>query len=96
MSGPYIKEKITMDGKIVDLVPTILYLFGLPLGRDMEGEILKKGIKDAFLRDNPVEFIDSWEGKHKRIRLHNRSEVEEKVKDRLRALGYMNETPKDR
>lgn len=59
MSGPGIKtggERIS-GASVIDITPTILTLFGLPVGKDMEGRILTQAI------DNQVtpSYIDSWE-----------------------------------
>ena len=46
--------------------PTILYLMGLPVARDMEGRILTEILQDDFMRAHPVTFIPSYEslGRH--------------------------------
>ena len=42
---------------LLDIAPTVLTLFGLPVGQDMEGRVLV----EAFERPPPLEFIPSWE-----------------------------------
>jgi len=59
MSGPGIKkggEQIS-SASVIDITPTILALYGLPVGKDMEGKILTQ----AFSEQIVPEFIDSWE-----------------------------------
>jgi predicted AlkP superfamily phosphohydrolase/phosphomutase len=46
---------------VLDLAPTILYLMGLPVARDMEGRILTEMLQDDFMRTHPVTFIPSYE-----------------------------------
>src|SRR6266511_3342797 len=46
---------------VLDVMPTILYLFGLPVARDMEGRVLTEILDDDFARRNPVTFIPSYE-----------------------------------
>jgi predicted AlkP superfamily phosphohydrolase/phosphomutase len=46
---------------VIDLAPTILYLMGLPVARDMEGRILTEMLQDDFMRSHPVTFIPSYE-----------------------------------
>jgi predicted AlkP superfamily phosphohydrolase/phosphomutase len=89
MSGPNIKNNVTVNGKITDLVPTMLYLFGLPIGKDMEGTIIRDAIEEPYLKSHTAEYIDSWEGEHKAVRLHEVSDAEAKFKERLKALGYI-------
>ncbi|HXK08334.1 MAG TPA: alkaline phosphatase family protein [Vicinamibacteria bacterium] len=46
---------------VLDVAPTLLYLMGLPVARDMEGRILTEILDPDFARDNPVTFIPSYE-----------------------------------
>ncbi len=58
LAGPGIRQDATVHGAtLLDIMPTVLTLFGLPVGRDMEGKVLVS----AF--DNPpaIERIESWE-----------------------------------
>jgi hypothetical protein len=49
------------SASVLDLAPTILYLMGLPVARDMEGRILTEMLQDDFMRAHPVTFIPSYE-----------------------------------
>jgi predicted AlkP superfamily phosphohydrolase/phosphomutase len=49
------------DASILDVAPTILYLMGLPVARDMEGRVLTEILDDEFTRAHPVTFIPSYE-----------------------------------
>lgn len=58
LAGPGIKKDATIHGAtLLDIAPTVLTLFGLPIGRDMEGKVLV----NAFEAMPPIERIDSWE-----------------------------------
>jgi predicted AlkP superfamily phosphohydrolase/phosphomutase len=46
---------------VLDLAPTLLYLLGLPVARDMEGRVLTEILEPAYARQNPVSFIPSYE-----------------------------------
>jgi predicted AlkP superfamily phosphohydrolase/phosphomutase len=46
---------------ILDVAPTILYLMGLPVARDMEGRVMTEILDDDFTRAHPVTFIPSYE-----------------------------------
>lgn len=52
----------TLRASILDVTPTLLYLMGLPVGRDMEGRVLTEIVEDAFAREHPVSYIPSYEG----------------------------------
>jgi predicted AlkP superfamily phosphohydrolase/phosphomutase len=49
------------EASILDVAPTILYLMGLPVARDMEGRVLTEILDDEFARAHPVTFIPSYE-----------------------------------
>ena len=46
---------------VVDVVPTILYFFGLPIGRDMDGLARTDLFSRDFTEERPVTFIPSYE-----------------------------------
>jgi predicted AlkP superfamily phosphohydrolase/phosphomutase len=46
---------------VLDIAPTILYLMGLPVARDMEGRVFTEILEPSFMRDHPVTFIPSYE-----------------------------------
>jgi len=47
---------------IVDLVPTLLFLAGLPVARDMDGRVLTEVFDDEMLRTNALSLIQTYEG----------------------------------
>ena len=46
---------------VLDVAPTLLYLLGLPVARDMGGRVLTELLDPGFAEDNPVTFIPSYE-----------------------------------
>lgn len=56
--GPNIKKNEKLFGlNLIDMAPTLLHHFGLPVGKDMDGKV----ILDMFQELTPPKFIDSWE-----------------------------------
>jgi hypothetical protein len=53
---------VLAGASILDVAPTLLYLLGLPVARDMEGRVLTEMLDPGFARDHPVTFIPSYEG----------------------------------
>ncbi len=47
---------------ILDIAPTILYLMGLPVARDMEGRVFTEILEEDFIHAHPVTVIPSYEG----------------------------------
>jgi len=52
---------ILRAASVLDVAPTILYLMGLPVARDMEGRVLTEMLQDDFMRAHPVTYIPSYE-----------------------------------
>jgi Type I phosphodiesterase / nucleotide pyrophosphatase len=45
---------------ILDLTPTILYFFGMPVGRDMEGFALTDLFRPSFTAERPVSYVPGY------------------------------------
>lgn len=58
MKGPGLKQdELIFGASLLDITPTILSLYGLPLGRDMDG----KPLLTAYVDPPEVEYIPSWD-----------------------------------
>jgi len=59
--GDGIKAGAAVSGaSILDVTPTVLYLMGLPVARDMEGRALTEMVDEDFAQANPLTFIPSY------------------------------------
>lgn len=47
--------------RLVDLAPTVLYALGVPVARDLEGQVLTAAFDRAFLAHHPLTFFPSYE-----------------------------------
>ncbi len=62
MWGNHIRQGMKIaDASVLDILPTILYLVGLPVGRDMDGEVIEDAIEIEFLGASPIKEIDTYE-----------------------------------
>jgi len=89
-SGPEIKESTEILGaKIIDLTPTLLHMFGIPVPRDMDGRILKEIFKeDSVSAIRKAKF--SWPDKINKNQVSEMTKQDEKkIEERLRSLGYL-------
>ncbi|WP_309387400.1 alkaline phosphatase family protein [Cerasicoccus frondis] len=89
--GPGIKRDEMIHGaNLLDITPTILTLFGLPVGKDMDG----RPLKDIFTEKVKLETIPSWDevqgddGRHPADKAMDANEAREQL-DQLVALGYI-------
>ncbi len=61
LEGPDIRAGVKIQGaSILDVTPTLLYLMDLPLGQDMDGQLLSDVIEPELARSQPVTFISSY------------------------------------
>jgi len=85
--GPGIRRGVRLkDAGVMDIAPTVLYLLDLPVGRDMEGRILREAIEPRLLAQRPVKWIPT----------HPRAvgpESKSRLLDDLRSLGYIRDKP---
>ena len=89
LSGPQIREGLTVEGAtLYDIAPTLLYLAGMPLSTEMEGTLLKGCIEEPFLNTHKVCTIPGY-GMPVREREPSLPDGDEEIKERLRALGYI-------
>jgi predicted AlkP superfamily phosphohydrolase/phosphomutase/tetratricopeptide (TPR) repeat protein len=93
ISGPGIKKDELLHGpSVLDIAPTILTLYGLPIGEDMDGKVLSQ----AFSEPSPpaVSLIPSWEevpGADGRHPPHTRLDplAAHEALEQMIALGYI-------
>jgi hypothetical protein len=78
------------EASVVDVTPTMLAYLGLPVARDMDGAPLTGLFEEEFLASNPVEYIDTYEtGGPRGDEAPIESPMDEGLKEKLRALGYI-------
>jgi hypothetical protein len=59
--GPVAPGRLAARGSIVDVVPTMLYFLGLPIGRDMDGYARTDLFQASFTEQRPITFIPSYD-----------------------------------
>jgi len=98
MGGPGIKKGEWLHGpSVLDVAPTILTLYGLPVGEDMDGKVLSQ----AFGETPEIAFIPSWEdvpgadGRHPPHTLLDPVAAHEALQQMI-ALGYIERPDEDR
>ena len=87
MSGPAIAKR--SEGprlQLTDVAPTVLYLAGVPLSRELEGEVAWSAIDDSYRGNNAVTWVDSY-GEYQVD--SDRLSVDAETMEKLRSLGYV-------
>jgi predicted AlkP superfamily phosphohydrolase/phosphomutase len=59
--GSMVRANHLARASVVDVTPTVLYYFGLPIGRDMDGFARTDIFTRAFTADRPVTYIPTYE-----------------------------------
>ncbi|RIK30901.1 MAG: hypothetical protein DCC52_06090 [Chloroflexi bacterium] len=89
MLGKQIKRGAPIENaNIMDVAPTILYLMGLPIPSDLDGQVLTKPLSDELLMSAAIVHGDALGARDQIVPDYSEEESEE-VKERLRALGYL-------
>ncbi|MEM0965768.1 MAG: alkaline phosphatase family protein [Verrucomicrobiota bacterium] len=100
LKGPGIQKGERIFGaSLLDIAPTLLHLYGLPVGRDMDGKVLLNCFED----EETVEFVESWDeiegeygdGRHPPEAGMDAAESRESLRQ-LVDLGYIDEPNPDR
>ncbi len=97
IKGPGIKKDNLIHGaKLLDITPTLLHLFGLPVAKDMDGRVLT----NIFSSEEPIKYIETWEDKNKPASnedyLPASDQAYEEMIQQLVDLGYVNPQDTDK
>jgi hypothetical protein len=89
--GDKINPGAVIEGRnLLDATPTLLTVAGLPVAKDMDGQVMVEAISEEYLRTRPITYIDSYESDQWTAEETEMTEEErEKVMGRLEALGYL-------
>jgi predicted AlkP superfamily phosphohydrolase/phosphomutase/tetratricopeptide (TPR) repeat protein len=98
ISGPgIVKNELLRGPSLLDIAPTILTLYGLPVGEDMDGKVLS----EAFVEAPCAKFIPSWEdvaGNHGSHPPHTHLDpvAAHEALEQMIGLGYIERPDEDR
>jgi predicted AlkP superfamily phosphohydrolase/phosphomutase len=95
MRGPGLKQGFKLqNASLLDLFPTLLYIYGLPIPKDVEGRILTEAFNEEFNRSREVTSIGTYEDSAAgtAIRMDfNRFNAE--IRKRTERIGYRDWLP---
>lgn len=98
MAGPGIKRDERIYGaSLIDIAPTVLTLFGLPIGEDMDG----RPLLEVFETPPKLERIPSWETKSGDAGMHSGdtqldANQAHELMQQFAALGYIDDPGADK
>jgi len=77
------------EAGLLDVLPTLLDLLGVPIARDLEGHVIRDALDEGFARRHAPSFVDTY-GEVERPPAPTQTELDRNVLERLRSLGYIN------
>lgn len=88
-SGPALRAGTIITGaRIADVCPTILYLLGLPIPKDVDGRVLTDMVAESFLQENAITMTEQ-EATQEAVTARLTAEEEADLIGRLQSLGYL-------
>jgi predicted AlkP superfamily phosphohydrolase/phosphomutase len=90
LKGPSIKPGFRIpEAHIYDILPTLLYILDLPVGEDMDGQIIAEAFEESFLKSRAIRTTPTYEVKPRKVRPTRDRELDRRTLEELRALGYI-------
>ena len=59
--APVARGRLQARASVVDVLPTLLYFLGLPIGRDMDGYVRTDLFKPSFTLERPITYIPTYD-----------------------------------
>jgi predicted AlkP superfamily phosphohydrolase/phosphomutase len=87
MKGDNVQKGSVDNISTIDIVPTVLYAFGLPIPDYIDGKVITQTFTEEFRKKNQVTYGADTSKKDVTEEEFS-SEDEEAIKDRLKGLGY--------
>jgi len=78
-----------LQGHVMDLPATILYLYDIPVPNDFDGHVMSEVINSEFIDRHPFEFQPGERKENTSLNYSVSSEEDELLVEHLRALGYL-------
>ena len=96
MKGPLVRAKHTESdppaiyggATVFDITPTLLTLLGLPVGEDMEGQVLTEMLTTVQVDSIPSYEDEVWRENRLEASAHLQG-IDAEMKEKLRSLGYI-------
>jgi predicted AlkP superfamily phosphohydrolase/phosphomutase len=87
--GPAFREGQRLEAlSILDVAPTVLYLLGLPVPRQMDGKVATDALRDGWMAENPVQYADTELLGRARGSLLSAPDSQD-IRRRLEGIGYI-------
>jgi predicted AlkP superfamily phosphohydrolase/phosphomutase len=87
-----LREALSEPTGVLDVLPTLMYLHGLPIAKDLDGHVLGSLFSRRYLKTHPALQVDSYGdfAHDRKVEVVVDPEASKEYQDRLRMLGYIN------
>lgn len=87
--GKFKQGAETVDARIYDLAPTILYLLGQDIPLEMDGKVLLELFTDEFRKNHPVVYAEADTSETMKDQMSLTDQEKAQLESMLRSLGYV-------
>lgn len=88
IAGKEVNAKTKLENvSIFDITPTLLWLYGLPVAKDMDGKVIQTAFNQKLF--GPVQEIPTYEFTKRNKKQTEQPVLTPEMEERLRSLGYI-------
>lgn len=88
-AGQDISTRPARAPTVYDITPTVLALYGLPVGKDMKGRVLTEILEPSFLEAHPLTTVDTYSANWSHSDAPVASPMSDALRKKLEGLGYI-------
>jgi hypothetical protein len=89
LSGPAARAGARIQASRDDVMPTLLYVLGVPASRQLSGRPRRELLTEGFAARTPLREVDDYGPRTLAPRPPNATPLDQEMLDRLRSLGYV-------
>ena len=89
LEGPGVSPGQTIEGSVMDVTPTLLYLAGLKVPEGLDGDVMRGAFAPETLAKRPVENVAALSSRSTDEASPYSKEEEALIEENLRGLGYL-------
>jgi hypothetical protein len=78
-----------VEMSLEDVAPTALYLLGLPVSRELTGQVRTEMVDPEFVRRYPVRYVETYGRYSPEVAGSDAPPLDKEMLERLRSLGYI-------